>query len=251
MPITKAVVLAGSNKFPYLNSTLPSCVLDCENMLRWYGATFDIKDCPYLLLRNERFTVFNFFNGIARLIQAYKDIRDIAIGFSSHGTVGPVDGQNHAMVVTYGSRWDDIKNSFILDSALAAMAAQFPNVRFWITADICESADLAFKIVGRTAINKFIDPPEHVQDVIDHNGGMSAVRSIMPTLPNVAYVSGTGGQGYYSIDEGNGGAFTKHWTKMLKPVGSAVEIATMLDKAMDPQQQPQPHGGLKNEKWFS
>ena len=168
---------------------------------------------------------------------------------SDHGTTIPKDGQNHAAIVFADSDWNDL-DTFGFDDDFASLYAEFPNTHFYATADACESGPLMFKLLGLRQNNKFIEAPSDFAMEIAHNTANGSIhKGIAPTLPNVAYISGTGGKGFYSIDEGDGGAFTKHLTKLGRL--TARQYAANLDSSMDALQQPQAHGGLIDELWMS
>lgn len=246
-----AIILCASNVFPKLNSTLPSCVRDLGSMYRWYAANYSLSGCPFVALQNERFTKDAFMAAVRNILKNNPTVKKCGIGFSSHGSVVPFNGGNHAVIVTAASDWNDIEGTFIFDSDFGQLATEFPDVRFFITADACESADLVFRLMEMNHTNKFIEAPGDLQLMMAHNETGGAVhKSIAPTLPNIGYVSGTGGKGYYSIDEGDGGAFTKTWIKTVAPKWNADIIANTLDKVMDAQQQPQSHGGLRDQPWL-
>lgn len=251
-----ALVLGASDIYPALGSTLQSCCCDMVSMKEWYAHTFpQMAGSPFRCLMDARYTKALFFD---RIREVAKSAKVVAIAISSHGTTIPKNDVNHAAMVFADSDWNNL-DTFGFDTDFAALFAEFPNVHFYVTADACESGPLAFKLLdfgpNRFAVNKFIEPPSDLQMEIDHiasGNGVTATmpRAIMPVmLPNVAYLSGTGGKGFYSIDEGDNGAFTKHLIKLGADTGQ--NYAALLDKSMDSQQQPQAHGGLADSIWLS
>ncbi len=149
----------------------------------------------------------------------------------------------------YRGLWNDL-DTFGFDSDFAELFGAFPNTHFYMTADACESGPLLFKLLGLRENNKFIEPPNDFAMEIAHNQANGAIhKGIAPKLPNVAYISGTGGAGFYSIDEGDGGSFTKHLTKLGRM--TARQYSESLDNTMDALQQPQAHGGLIDLEWMS
>lgn len=221
-------------------------------MYRWYESHYAMAGAPFVAFQNKRFTKQNFFAAARKLLSSGVD--RVAVDVSSHGTVIPKNGVNHAAIVFANSTWDDL-GTFGFDDDFAQLFRDFPSCRFYFTADACESADLGLRALSR-GINKFIDPPADLALEIAHNNlSLGQQRAIAPVLPlltqNLAYISGTGGKGYYSMDEGDGGAFTKAFMRCAKPAMSAREIASACDRLLDPAQQPQAHGGLVSQPWFS
>lgn len=245
----KALVLGATDIYPFLGSNLQSCCKDMRSMYDWYGRTFNMSGASFLSYQNARYTKASFFEGIRRLA---KKAKAVGIAMSNHGTTIPVNGVNHAAMVFSDSKWSDL-NSFGFDTDFAAIYNDFPTVKFYVTADACESGPLAFRLLEfdtSKGVNKNIQPPIDLEMEIQHNAANGQLtRALTPLLPNVAYISGTAGQGFYSIDEGDGGAFTKHLTK-LGPM-TARQYANTLDKQMDAKQQPQAHGGLADVMWMS
>lgn len=245
----RALLLGASDIYPKLGSTLQSCCIDIANMYNWYDSHYPMTGASFHAYQNARYTKERFFAGAHELCESGIDA--LAIDMSNHGTTIPINGVNHAAIVFSDSNWEN-EDSFGYDTDFKALFDAYPKTRFYMTADACESGLLAFKLVTPFGVNKFFAPPPDIQMMIDHNNKSGAIhRAIAPITPNVAYISGTGGKGYYSMDEGDGGAFTKTWTRITDPNATASAIAATLDAHMDSSQQPQAHGGLINEKWFS
>lgn len=242
----KALVLGATDIYPKLGSTLQSCCKDMVRLKDWYGHTFDMAGANFYAFLNARYTKARFFERIRACAAACKVV---GIGMSDHGTTIPINGVNHAAIVFADSDWNDL-DTFGLDTDFAAIYNDYPNTHFYVTADACESGELAFRLLGLRENNKFLEPRGGLEMEVAHNYSNGAVlRGLAPQLPNVAYLSGTGGKGFYSIDEGDGGAFTKHLTKLGKM--TARQYALELDRVMDKAQQPQAHGGLADVVWFT
>ena len=193
-----ALILCGCDKFPALNSTLQSCCKDATSMYYWYKANYpELKqqNTPFVALYNERFTKARFFGYAVKLCES--GVKRIGIGKSTHGTTIPIDGENHAAIVCSDSNWNDL-NSFIYDTDYKALFDAYPNVRFYMTADACESGPLGLKLLDQQrGVNKFVEPPDDLAMMIVHNQG-GIHRSIGEgTTPNLSYVSGTGGKGFF------------------------------------------------------
>jgi hypothetical protein len=222
-------------------------------MYHWYAENYpELKGCTAVALYSERFTKARFLD-YAHQVLGGKGVKKCGIFFSSHGTTIPRGNENHAAIVCSDSNWNNEEDTFLFDTDLKEyLFDAFPNTRFYMTADACESGPLGFKLLDQQrGVNKFIAPPPDIALMIAHNAG-GIHRSIGECqTPNLAYVSGTGGPGKYSIDEGDGGAFTKKWIEVVKPAMSTVVIAGTLDHCMDAHQQPQAHGGLAGDPWFS
>jgi hypothetical protein len=247
-----AVLLLGaSDVYPKLGSTLQSCWRDVESMYAWYDSHYPMTGVEYRAFKDMRYTKANFFDA-AHTLCGLPGIKRCAIDVSCHGTTIPKNGANHAAIVFADSTWDDEEGTFGFDDDFAELFNEYPNINFYMTADACESANLVFRILPISHNNKFIAPPSDLQSQITHNANNGAVqRGIAPLLPNVAYVSGTGGPGFYSVDEGDGGAFHKAWTRIVDPSWNPVRIAAELDSVLDKSQQPTPHGGRINNPWFT
>lgn len=243
-----AIVFGASDKYPILQSTLMSCKRDMTRLYHWYADNFSISGAPFRAFFDEKYTRALFFAELWRVATVVKPKIGI-IGGSGHGTRFAINGQIHSANVFYDSDFANPGETFGLDSHYAKVFEASPDTRWYWTEDICESGDLAYRLITN-GVNKFIDPPLGMQLEMEHIQKTNPViRTLAPTFPNVAYISGTGGAGFYSIDEGDGGAFTKHLTQ-LKP-DTARNMAALLDKQMDSQQQPQAHGGLADAIWLS
>lgn len=246
------LILCGSNKF-VVGSPLNGCINDLKAIYNLCKVNPWFPSFDFYTLQNDRFTKKAFLDLVYDVLgkSIYGD--EVWIHFSSHGTVIPVNNENHTAIVTAKSTWDDL-NSFILDEDLKLLAESFRDIKIFITADACESADLAFRLLpsNTDGVNRFVDAPEDVQMMIDHNGATK--RALVPPIKNVAYVSGCGPKGFYSADVGTGanayGLFTKTFCEIFKPGMTAQEIATECRVKMPNDQQPEAHGGLKDVQWI-
>jgi hypothetical protein len=245
--------LGSSNHFK-IGATLAGCNNDMRSMYKLYNDNFPRFD--FRAFQEGRFTKKLLMQCWMNLLRTANPGEPFVITLSCHGVVVPLNGVNHTANVMYDSSWDDILNTFLTDEDIKWLAVQHPQQKFFITSDSCESANMAFKFAdvpaGVESRNRFVHAPDDVQMEIDHNGG-SQKRAAPIVLPNVAYISGTGGKGYYSADVGRYpdayGLFTRTFSEVFKRGMTANEIAAACRAKMPADQQPEAHGGLKDEPW--